>query len=141
MEGRIPIKRKDPGQEDDEAYTLGPANPESSSPPRLSQDHSPLLHFGPAATSTDTYDRPKTSRGPGQELDTMPGAFPESNSQRSARATRRSKFNEGSMNERSTAVSSSWDEYGPRVGQSSDLSAEEDADSDATPRASRMSRG
>lgn len=68
----------------------------------------------------------------------MPGAFPahQSDPDISHQNTRKSKFFEGSMNERSVGVSSTWDVNGERLSEETS-GADEDADS--TPRDSRTS--
>lgn len=130
-------------EQDNDTCTLGAADPALSSPLPHSQHDAPLMQFGPSSTSSEIHDRPKTSRGSRQSVDSMLGVFPENSSRNtaSARAMHKSKFNEGSMNERSTAVSSTWDDYGNRLSESSEGRSTDDTDSDATPRASsRISR-
>lgn len=131
----------DAAEEDDRGHSSRPADADPGPPPRLSKDSAPLMHFGPSSTSGDIHYRPRTRRGPRQATNSMPGSFPESASQHATRAARRSKFNEGSMNDRSTAVSSTWDGNGPRLSEESGDHSADDTDSDATPRASsRTSR-
>ena len=100
----------------------------------------PLLKpFGPASTSRDVNERPKTRHGHGAGADTIPGAFPTEDPMSSNQAVRRSKFMEGSMTDRSVAVASSWSEQDHVATESSNRSSE-DTDSDATPKAIRASR-
>ena len=98
-----------------------------------------LKSCGLRADSATSEDRPKTSRGPQDSSEDMPGACPQARATRHDRTTRMSKFNEGTMTDRSNGVASSWQEYGARVSESSERPFE-DSDSDATPRASRISR-
>ena len=100
--------------------------------------HAPTLkHFGPTSDSGDASDRPKTSRGPSSLTESLPGAFPQ-DTRVNAQVIRRSKFLEGSMSQRSVAVASTWMEHGSRLSECSERGDAED--SDATPRASRVSR-
>jgi hypothetical protein len=103
------------------------------------QSATPLQPFAPMSHSVDENERPKTSRGPGSAIDTFPGAFPQEEATSNEQISRRSRFLEGSMTDRSVAVASTWSKHGVRLSESSERSAE-DTHTDATPRAARVSR-
>ena len=98
-----------------------------------------LRSFEPSADAATSEDRPKTSRGPQDASNDIPGAFPQPRPARHDRNTRSSKFSEGTMTNRSNGIASSWSEHGARISESSERQSE-DSDSDLTPRASRLSR-
>lgn len=133
-----------------ERQALRPVKSYTTQPDRYGEPHvdpvqdlsatAPILkRFEPRADTATSEDRPKTSRGPQDASDEMPGAFPQPRPMRQARDTRTSKFSEGTMTDRSNGIASSWQEHGARVSESSER-ASEDSDSDLTPRASRLSR-
>ena len=98
-----------------------------------------LRPFGPGAEPGNPDERPKTSRGPNSTTDSISGAYPAEETRSNAHASRRSKFLEGSMTERSVGTASTWDKNALRLSESSERIDDAD-DSDATPRASRASR-
>lgn len=86
-----------------------------------------VLHtFGPSSSSVDLDERPKTSRGNATQAD----------SDTNTTAARKSKFFEGSMNDRSVGISSTWNGVGERL---SDVPSSEADESESTPRAARIS--
>jgi hypothetical protein len=104
-------------------------------PRKQSKQTLPLREFAPILQETDIEDRPKTSRGPSSFGEDQASLRSSEDSQAGAslqQKTRRSRFLEGSLNERSAAVASSW--Y--------DNDASEDSyHSDSAPRASKDTRG
>jgi hypothetical protein len=110
--------------------------PEEESPiPHSRKQHRELRPFAPISQPADLEDRPKTSRGPKSGLAT----FNSENgsvrlSQEQDFLTRPSKFAEGSMNDRSAGVSSTWQEHSS-IASISDIDASDD---DTTPRASPL---
>ncbi len=110
-----------------DVYFLQP--PEEDSPVRQpSKDTRGLQPFAPFSDAVDENERPKTSRGP----DPNRPSFDNYNSNGDqALVTRNSKFAEGSMNNRSAGISSTWHKHG----SISSLSAAE-SDRESTPRAS-----
>lgn len=100
----------------------------------------PLKPFGPAGSPTNVDERPKTSRGPRESTPPLSATVPEEDGeiQSSQTALRKSKFMEGSMNERSVAVASTWDEFGVRSSESSERV--HDTDRETIPRASRATK-
>ena len=89
-----------------------------------------LRPFRPLPQPADIEDRPKTSRGPS----TANGGFPIDGvpETRQQEQDRHSKFAEGSMNHRSTGISSTWAEHGSLAS----ISDTDVSDRDSTPRAS-----
>jgi hypothetical protein len=107
--------------------------PTANEPPISPSHGKPLKAFGPQGHNDTTPERPKTSRGR-----TIPGAFPETvlNESSPRMEARKSRFVEGSMNDRSTGVSSIWSSSQENI---HNQSYSEDEDSGATPKASRRS--
>ncbi|KAK4939026.1 hypothetical protein LTR10_020600 [Elasticomyces elasticus] len=101
--------------------------PEEDSPVRQPRKQI-LKQFGPLADSTDGGERPKTRHGPDLSRSSLTLDNLNDNGEE-ARTKKNSKFAEGSMNNRSTGVSSTWHEHG------SILSGTE-SDNDSTPRPS-----
>ena len=114
-----------------------------------------LRRFEPLQTGTNNDERPKTSRGPQLSPSWQaPTAgdrgenelVGQEDNEDSSKGSRRSKFLEGSMNDRSVGIASSWPHN--TICASEDSSADDAAassngtgtDSDATPRASQQSR-
>ncbi|ETI24531.1 hypothetical protein G647_03900 [Cladophialophora carrionii CBS 160.54] len=91
-----------------------------------------LRPFAPSSRSLDVNDRPKTRRGP----NTGSSSFGENNADRlqqeQEQSTRPSKFAEGSMNDRSAGVSSTWNDHGSLAS----ISGTDESDNDTTPRPS-----
>jgi hypothetical protein len=121
--------------------------------PRKQARQPSLRQFEPLPMAAD-LDRPKTSRGlPTQspavaeprtnKMEQEAEAQHQSNLHGSSKIDRRSKFLEGSMNDRSVAVASSWYHDSTSGSEGVDephafLANETDTDSDATPRASNQ---
>ncbi|RMZ92434.1 hypothetical protein DV736_g340, partial [Chaetothyriales sp. CBS 134916] len=123
-QGRIGVSRPEPsGQKS--------ASPSASRPGQQWQPP-----FGPASTPRDSNKKAKANRGPKTDV---PVNFPKSSSEKDMMDMHKTRFNEGSMSERSAAVSSTWERLGPRLSESSDTNAG-DRDADSTFWASRMSR-
>jgi hypothetical protein len=103
-------------------------------PRKQSKQILPLREFAPAPQETNIEERPKTSRGPSSydEEDVSMRSSEDSVDTATRQATRRSKFVEGSLTERSAAVASSWYDH--------DSISEASIDSDTTPRASKDTR-
>ncbi|KAK5462769.1 hypothetical protein LTS15_002481 [Exophiala xenobiotica] len=110
-----------------DVYFLQP--PEEESPARQPcKDTRELQPFAPSPDGVDENERPKTSRGP----DPNRPSFDNYNSNGDqALTTRNSRFAEGSMNNRSAGISSTWNKHS----SISSLSATE-SDGESTPRAS-----
>ncbi|EXJ60622.1 hypothetical protein A1O7_04775 [Cladophialophora yegresii CBS 114405] len=91
-----------------------------------------LRPFAPSSHSLDVNDRPKTRRGPNPG----PSPFGENNAdslqQEQEHSTRPSKFAEGSMNDRSAGISSTWNDHGSLAS----ISGTDESDNDTTPRPS-----
>lgn len=117
---------------------LQPPRPSKDLPPqprKQSKQILPLREFAPTPQETDIEERPKTSRGPASYGEDDVSFRSSEDSQASAstqQKTRRSRFLEGSLNERSAAVASSWFDHDPL--------SEDIYDSDATSRASKDMR-
>lgn len=102
-------------------------------PRKQSKQTLPLRQFGPAHQENQIEERPKTSRGPSSYGQDGVGIRSEDLADTARKqAPRRSRFLEGSLNEKSAVVASSWYEH--------DSVSEDSYDSDATPRASRDTR-
>lgn len=99
---------------------------------------SPTKVFAPLTTSTDSNERPKTRRGLSDASDSAPVEAPQQ-ATNNHRDKRRSKFSEGTMTDRSSGIASTWEENGMRISESSERT-NQDTDSDATPRAARLSK-
>ena len=115
-----------------DAYSL---RPQEEQRPVLqpSKDPRAIRIFGPSAQSVGVDDRPKTSRGPIPGQSSFPGENEADAVQEEQMSpTRPSKFAEGSMNQRSAGVSSTWNEHGSLIS----CSGTEASDDDSTPRAS-----
>ncbi|KAJ9602245.1 hypothetical protein H2200_013365 [Cladophialophora chaetospira] len=102
---------------------------------RRHEDESPLggpekklRPFGPSSRTVDTDNRPKTRHGP------RPGQpnFRLDNGAEQKESIRPSKFAEGSMNDRSAGVSSTWNDHGSLAS----ISGTDESDNETTPRAS-----
>lgn len=105
-------------------------------PRKQSKQSLPLREFGPDSKETDLDERPKTSRGPSSFGEGNVSLRTSEDSEESAsipQETRRSRFVEGSLNERSAAVASSWYDH--------DSASEDSYGFDATPQASKDTRG
>ena len=116
-------------------------------PPRISKElppqprkqslHTlPLREFAPNLQDTDIEERPKTSRGHSSAGNDEKNLRSSENSQKSTatqQETRKSRFLEGSLSERSAAVASSWYDY--------DSVSEESYSPDTPPRASKDTYG
>src|ERR1700761_6981269 len=113
---------------------LYPQQPHEQSPEHQPHRHLRRLRpFAPLAQPVDINDRPKTSRGPQLGESCVPfesGA--DSLQQEQDPSLRPSKFAEGSMNDRSAGVSSTWNEHGSLAS----ISGTDGSDNDITPRAS-----
>ena len=112
----------------------------SKEPPPQPRKHSlhtlPLREFAPSLEETNIEERPKTSRGhssAGNDEQTLRSSEDSQKNAATRQETRRSRFLEGSLSERSAAVASSWCDY--------DSVSEESYDSDTTPRASKDTCG
>ena len=80
-------------------------------PRKQSKQTLPLPEFAPILQETEIEGRPKTSRGPSSFGEDEASLRSSEESQAGApiqQKTRRSRFLEGSLNERSAAVASSW---------------------------------
>ncbi|KIW68528.1 hypothetical protein PV04_04467 [Phialophora macrospora] len=90
-----------------------------------------LRPFAPSAHSRDVDDRPKTRRGlkagTGFSIEDADSLQEEQEG-----STRSSKFAEGSMNDRSAGVSSTWNDHGSLAS----VSGTDESDNDTTPRPS-----
>jgi hypothetical protein len=105
-------------------------------PRKQSKQVLPLRDFTRGPQEADIEDRPKTSRGPdsfGEDDISLRSSEDSQANATTQQKTRRSRFLEGSLNERSGAVASSWYDQ--------DALSEDSYDSDATPRASKDTRG
>ncbi|ETN44629.1 uncharacterized protein HMPREF1541_10299 [Cyphellophora europaea CBS 101466] len=116
---------------------------DSVSEERLSTDSSQssdqsthLQPFGPSHGISDASDRPRTSRGT-----SMPGTFPHHDAEPKGHEIvgRKSKFLEGSMNEKSVGLSSTWLDHGAGLSTDSTTADVDDDDNESTPRAGRVS--
>ncbi|OCT52503.1 hypothetical protein CLCR_09853 [Cladophialophora carrionii] len=90
-----------------------------------------LRPFAPSSQSLDVNERPKTRRGPKTGTNSF-GENTDSQQQEQEQSTRPSKFAEGSMNDRSAGVSSSWNDHGSLAS----ISGTDESDNDTTPRPS-----
>lgn len=93
-----------------------------------SDDQSPLQNrylrpFGPSSRPIDIDDRPKTRHGPKRRNSSFAIEH---------ETIRPSKFAEGSMNDRSAGISSTWNEHGSLAS----TYGTDESDNDSTPRAS-----
>lgn len=113
-------------------------------PRKQNKQNMVLRPFEPLRIKGDPDERPKTSHGPKPGMSGWPSDFlqgvQESSPPKSGRSSRRdskkSKFLEGSMNERSVAIASTWCGHTPGVEDDMDVRT----DADATPRPSRESQ-
>lgn len=119
--------RRRPQQPTEDAFILQP--PEDHSPvPQPRKHPRELRPFAPSMQPVDINERPKTSRGSKPNF----GSFPTDDQDLQSI---NSKFAEGSMNDRSAGISSTWLEHGSMSTTSGDDSGV-DSDDNSTPRAS-----
>ncbi|RMZ78916.1 hypothetical protein DV737_g3674, partial [Chaetothyriales sp. CBS 132003] len=117
-------------------YSVESSGQASASPSasRLGQHWQPSL--ATAGAPRVSTKKAKTGRGPKADV---ASDFPESGFDNDMTSMHKAKFHEGSMSNRSAAVSSTWEQFGARLSESSDTPAgHRDTDSRLWP--TRMSR-